>query len=74
MTTNERGGSAPVTPGQTVQVYPTASQYAAYVGKQARIMRELGDEERDLEEVGRMFTVQFTDGFRLDVFEDEVDA
>jgi hypothetical protein len=60
--------------GTRVTVYPTASEYLARVGATAIIVRELGDDERDLEEVGRMFTVRFEDESSLDVFEDELTA
>lgn len=59
--------------GDAVIVYPTASEYADHIGKQAIVVRELGDDERDLDEVGRMFEVEFSsDGFVLQVFEDEL--
>jgi hypothetical protein len=58
--------------GTRVTVYPTASEYGDRIGKTAVIERELGDDERDLEEVGRMFTVRFDDGFSMDTFEDEL--
>lgn len=66
-----------------VIVHPTAhgdlpnpgADYRTYDqldGETARVVRELGDDERDAE-VGRMYTVRFSDGTELDTFADELE-
>lgn len=45
--------------------------YVDRAGQEVKIIRELSETERD-PEVGRMFVVEFADGVRLDVFEDEI--
>jgi len=46
--------------------------YPERSGQKVEIVRELGDSERDLKEVGRMFVVQFSDGIECNVFLDEL--
>lgn len=48
-----------------------SAEFAHRSGQPVRILRELGDAERD-PEVGRMFRIAFEDGITLDAFEDEL--
>ena len=40
-------------------------------GQRCQVIRELGDSERD-PEIGRMWHIQFEDGFETDAFEEEL--
>ena len=48
------------------------SSLLEYNGETFRIIRELGEDEFDKGDVGRMFVIQFGDGFIARAFIDEV--
>ena len=41
-------------------------------GKVVEILRPLTKEEADIEDVGMMYKIRFSDGFEVDAFEDEL--
>lgn len=41
-------------------------------GQRMEVLRRLTSDEVDINEVGQMFKVRFSDGFETDVFEDEI--
>lgn len=49
-----------------------AGNLMQYNGQDFEILRELTEDEADVDEVGRMFKIKFQDGFITDAFEDEV--
>lgn len=48
------------------------SELEKYNGTEVEIIRSLTNEECDIEDVGNMYRVKFTDGYERDVFEDEL--
>ena len=42
-------------------------------GQRCTVLYELPPDKVDIEDVGRMFRVQFSDGFEYDVFSDELE-
>ena len=60
--------------GSTTKFFPSSSDLLRKYGETCEVfvLRELGDEERDLQEVGRMFHVRLPDGEETDAFEDEL--
>lgn len=60
--------------GNPTKFFPSSTELLRKYGEmcEVTVLRELGDEERDLEEVGRMFHVRLPDGEETDAFEDEL--
>lgn len=50
----------------------TQSDLLKYNGMRANIIRELTSDEADINEVGMMYKIQFTNGDIIDAFEDEL--
>lgn len=50
----------------------TDSVLTKYDGCMCEVIRELTKDEADIDEVGRMFHIKFTDGYETDAFEDEL--
>lgn len=42
-------------------------------GEKAVILKELTEDECDIEEVGRMYRIRFSENFEVDAFEDELE-
>ena len=50
------------------------SEWSKYDGYYCEVIRPLTQDEADIEEVGPMYKVRFTDGVEIDAFEDELTA
>ncbi len=50
----------------------TDTELLKYNGEKVEVIRPLTDKECDIEDVGNMYKVKFTDGYERDVFEDEL--
>lgn len=50
----------------------TDSELSKYDGRLCEVERKLTKEEVDIDEVGSMYHVKFMDGYKTDVFEDEL--
>lgn len=48
------------------------STYNNRSGKNIRIVRKLSENEVDIFDVGTMYEVEFSDGIKIDAFEDEL--
>lgn len=50
----------------------TDSELQKYNSTKVSVIRKLTDNECDIKDVGNMYQVQFEDGYKSDVFEDEL--
>jgi len=60
--------------GSATKFFPSSSDLLRKYGETCEVfvLRELGDEERDLREAGRVFHVRLPDGEETVAFEDEL--
>ena len=51
----------------------TDSAYKSRNGSKVKVLRPLTRKEADIDDVGMMYKIEFSDGFVIDAFEDELE-
>lgn len=49
------------------------SELRKYDGCSCKVIKELTKDEADIDDVGKMYTIRFKDGYETDAFEDELE-
>lgn len=49
-------------------------EYKQHDGKKCEIVKQLGPDVVDMDEVGYMYRIRFADGTEIDAFADEIEA